>query len=179
MPNLLLCISCRDRRYKTNIHHSERVMSEFNLSVIVTAFAIGIHLLMQFNQDISVPKWLAPFGLGGLLAILIVILPWIQKGSFLAFVAGYLAMGFLVINLVILFTLAHLPGQAVKLSSASSRKAGMILIKLLGAGLIVLSKSILESVVWGIAQVKTWISCHSKQGTGSQKLLESGGIVCG
>ncbi len=149
-------------------------MSEFNLSVIVTAFAIGIHLLMQFNQDIAVPKWLAPFGLSGLLAVLMVILPWIQKGSFLAFVAGYLMIGFLVINLVVLFSLAHLPGQAVKLSSANSGKAGMILIGCLGTGLVVLLKSFMSLIAWGMTQVKTWASDQSTKDTVPQKLLGFG-----
>jgi hypothetical protein len=148
-------------------------MSEFNLSVIVTAFAIGIHLLIQFNQDISVPKWLAPFGLSGLLAVLVVILPWIQKGSVLAFVAGYLVMGFLVINLVILFTLAHLPGQAVKLASASNSKAGAILLGWLGTGLVVLLKFMISLLVWGMTQVKMWILAQRTKGIVPQKLLRS------
>ncbi|MBW4549926.1 MAG: hypothetical protein KME35_02225 [Aphanocapsa sp. GSE-SYN-MK-11-07L] len=150
-------------------------MSRFNLSAIVTAFEIGIRLLTQFNQDISVPKWLAPFGLAGLLALLTVIWPWMQKGSVLALLIGYLTMGFLIINLLILFALAQLPGQAVKLSSASDR-AGKLLLEMLGAGLGVMLKSSVSAVVQGAVQIKAVVLKTIQQkskATPLQKLLGS------
>ncbi len=151
-------------------------MSKFNLSAIVTAFEIGIRLLNQFNQDISVPKWLAPFGLAGLLSLLTVIWPWLQKGSVLALIIGYLTMGFLIINLMILFTLAHLPGQAVKLASAKSDQAGKLLVELLGAGLGVMLQSSVSFAVQGVAQIKAVVlkAIHPKtKSTTPQKLLDS------
>ncbi|MBW4551502.1 MAG: hypothetical protein KME35_10380 [Aphanocapsa sp. GSE-SYN-MK-11-07L] len=99
-----------------------------HLSVNATAFAIVIHLLMRFNHDISLPKWLVRFSLGGLLALLMLLLPWIQKESVLAFAVGHLAIGVLILNLAILLTLAHLPGKVVTLSSVRSDQAGTLLL---------------------------------------------------
>jgi hypothetical protein len=151
-------------------------MSRFNLSEIVTAFEIGLRLLAQFNQDISVPKWLTPFGLAGLLTLLMVIWPWMQKGSILALVIGYLTMGFLLVNLAILFALAHLPGQTVKLCSDKSNQAGKLLIELLGAGLGVMVKSSVSVVVQGAVQIKAVVLKAIQQkskGATLQKLLGS------
>jgi hypothetical protein len=119
----------------------KEVMPEFKLAAIATTFALAVRLLLQFNQDISIPKWLAPFSLTGLLALMMLLLPWIQKGSALAFVVGYVAIAFLVINLLILFTLAHLPGKVVKFASESGSQAGAIVVGAVGTGLGVLLKS--------------------------------------
>ncbi len=150
-------------------------MSEINLTAILSAFAIAVHLLMQFNQNIALPKWLAPFGLGGLLALLMLMLPWIQKGSALAFVVGYLTIAFLMINLAILFTLAHLPGKTVKLSLAS-RKAGTLLLEVVGTGFGVLLKALMTLIAKGMVQmtavVLNAIDKRTK-GTAPQKLLGS------
>jgi hypothetical protein len=153
-------------------------MPECHQSVVVTAFFLGLSLLLQFNQDIALPKWLAPFSLSGLLALLMIILPWMQKGSVLAFVVGYLAIGFLVINLVILFTLAHLPGQTIKLSSAS-HQAGTILIGVLGIGLSLLLKSLGRCLGQAVAQLglwvlRAWTSHRSASHPVLQKRLEHG-----
>ncbi len=154
-------------------------MSNINLSAVMIVFAVAVHLLMQFNQDISVSKWLTPFSLTGLLALLMLLLPWMQKGSVVAFMAGYLAIGFLVINLLVLFSLAHLPGQAVKLSSANSVKAGAILLKVLGTGLIMFLSSLVRRLGQGIAQVtmlllRAWTADGNASQPIPQKLLESG-----
>jgi hypothetical protein len=116
-------------------------MPEFKLAAIATTFALAVRLLVQVNQGISIPKWLAPIGLTGLLALLMLLLPWMQKGSGLAFVVGYVAIAFLVINLAVLSTLAHLPGTMVKMTSASSSQAGAIVLGAVGTGLRVMFKS--------------------------------------
>ncbi len=148
-------------------------MPEFKPSIVVTVLVLGLSLLLQFNQDIVLPKWLTPFGLGGLLALLMLMLPWMQKGSPLAFVVGYLAIAFLMINLTILFTLAHLPGKTVKLSSAS-RKAGSLLLEIVGAGFGVLLQTLIRLAGQGIAQMTAvMLNAIDKRtkGTAAQKLL--------
>lgn len=152
-------------------------MPEFNQSNVVTAFVLGLSLLLQFNKEMALPKWLAPFSLSGLLAVVMLMLPWMQKGSVLAFVIGYLAIGFLVLNLVILFSLAHLPGQIVKLSSASSQ-AGSIVISVLASGLGMVLKSLVRHLVQGVAQLtrlglRAWAS-YRNANLGLQKRLGSG-----
>jgi hypothetical protein len=72
---------------------------------------------------------------------MMLLLPWIQKGSALAFVVGYVAIAFLVINLLILFTLAHLPGKVVKFASESSSQAGAIVVGAVGTGLGLMLKA--------------------------------------
>ncbi len=41
----------------------------------------GFHLLEQFIRGISLPRWLAPLSMVGVLAALIKLLPSLQKGS--------------------------------------------------------------------------------------------------
>jgi hypothetical protein len=156
-------------------------MPEFKLAAIATIFALAVRLLLQFNQGIALPKWLAPFSLTGLLALMMLLLPWIQKGSALAFVVGYVAIGFLVLNLLVLFSLAHLPGKVVKLSSSRSRKAGAMLLGLVGRGLGMLLKTSVGFVAQGMAHISAVVMNAISQrtsGTASQKLLGSG-IVWG
>jgi len=51
------------------------------LSVVVNN---GIHMLKQFTQGLSLPRWLAPLGMVGVLSTLDKLLPSMQKGSLLA-----------------------------------------------------------------------------------------------
>jgi hypothetical protein len=131
-------------------------MPEFSLSAVAAAFTFAALLSSQFHQDMALPKQFAAFNLGGL-ALLVAILPWIQKGSFLAFVVGYMLVAVLLVNMLFLFAVAHLPGQhRVSLSTASA-KAGSILLKMVGAGLVVCFQMLLKLVVWGWTQIQTGI----------------------
>jgi hypothetical protein len=109
-------------------------------SEIGTAFVFGVDLLEQFHHNLVLPQWLAPLSSGGLLALLLRLMPKIQKGSVSAAVLGYLLMALLIFNTIVLFTLAQLPGQSAIPSSASNVRAGLILLGLFGTGL------------WAIAQ---------------------------
>jgi hypothetical protein len=131
-------------------------MPATKLPILATAFAFITGLLMQFNQDIALPKWLAPLSLGGLLSVLVVLLPWIEKGSFAAIAIGYLLMGLSIINLAIVFSLAHFPGQTVIGLSSRSTKAGLLLLQMVGVGLAVMLKAsawlvvgLMAMLVWG------------------------------
>jgi hypothetical protein len=115
------------------------------LGEIGTAFVFGVDLLEQFHHNLVLPQWLAPLSSGGLLALLLRLMPKIQKGSISAAVLGYLLMALLIFNTIVLFTLAQLPGQSVIPTSASSLRAGLILLGLFGTGL------------WAIAQGLTKI----------------------
>jgi hypothetical protein len=141
-------------------------MSECHQSVVVTAFVLGISLLLQFNQDLALPKWLVPFSLGGLLSIMQRIFPQIQKGSLPAFVMGYLLMGVLVFNMAVLFTVAHLPSKMVALSSPLSAKAGLILLGLFGTGLFLLMKGLLNLLVGLVKGIRlAWANYQSDRRT--------------
>ncbi len=122
-------------------------MPKCHQSVVVTAFVLGLSLLLQFNQNIALPNWLAPFSLAGLLSVMQGIFPSIQRGSLPAFVIGYLLMGVLIFNMAVLFTLAHLPGKMVALSSPISSKAGLVVLGLLGTGLWLLLKGLINLLV--------------------------------
>jgi hypothetical protein len=155
-------------------------MPELKLATIATSFALVVRLLLQFNQGVALPKWLAPFTLTGLLALMMLLLPWIQKGSTLAFVVGYVAIAFLVINLLILFTLAHLPGKVVKFASESSNQAGAIVVGAVGSGLGVMLKASLRLATQGVAQMKAMVEgafLARKRSMAAQKLLGFGTLV--
>ncbi len=138
-------------------------MPECHQSVVVTAFVLGLSLLLQFNQDLALPKWLAPFSLGGLLSVMKEMFPEIQKGSLPAFAIGYLLMGVLVFNMAVLFTVAHLPGKMVILSSSLSAKAGLILLGLLGTGLFLMLKGLFIFVVGLVNTLRlVWASNQHK-----------------
>jgi hypothetical protein len=140
-------------------------MSECHQSIVVTAFVLGLSLLLRFNQDLTLPRWLSPFSLGGLLSIMQGIFPKIQRGSIPAFVMGYLLMGVLVFNMVVLFTVAHLPGKVVVLSSSLSAKSGLILIGLLGTGLWLLIKGLFNLLVGLVNSIRlAWASYQNNRG---------------
>jgi hypothetical protein len=116
----------------------------FGLNETGAAFVFGVGLLEQFHQDLTLPQWLAPLGSGGLLTALLRLLPKIQCGSVSAAVLGYVLMALLIFNTIILFTWAQLPNQSAISSSASSLRAGMILLGLFGTGLWVIGQSLIK-----------------------------------
>jgi hypothetical protein len=140
--------------------------------MLAIAFAFITGLLMQFNQDMALPKWLTPLSLGGLLSVLVVLLPWIEKGSFAAIAIGYLLMGLSIINLAIVFSLAHFPGQTVIGLSSRSNKAGLLLLQMVGVGLAVMLKASAWLVI-GLMALLVWGWQSQKEGDGQvpQKLL--------
>jgi hypothetical protein len=79
-------------------------MPKLSLSAVVAGFVMVSALLIKFNQDTVVPDGLSAFRLGGLLGLLLVILPWIQKGDILAFIFGYILIAILLFNAFILFS---------------------------------------------------------------------------
>jgi hypothetical protein len=135
------------------INH-EVAMSGFHQSAVVTAFVLGLSLLLQFNQEIALPNWLAPFSLDRLLSVMKGIFPSIQRGSWPAFVVGYLLIGVLVFNMMVLFTVAHLPGKLVALASPISTKAGLVILGLVGTGLFILLKALFDFLVWLMIEIK-------------------------
>jgi hypothetical protein len=150
------------------------------LPLLAIAFAFVTGLLMQFNQDMTLPRWLAPLSLGGLLSVLVVLLPWIEKGSFVAIAIGYLLMGLSIMNLAMVFGLAHFPGQTVIGLSSRSTKAGLLLLQMVGVGLAVMLKAsawlvigLMAMLVWGWHSQKDSDSPLGRQSQrqGPQKLL--------
>jgi hypothetical protein len=152
-------------------------MPEFNQSIVVTAFVLGLSLLLQFNQNLALPKWLAPFSLGVLLSVMQGIFPQIQKGSLPAFVMGYLLMGILIFNMTVLLTVAHLPGKIVALSSPISTKAGLVVLGLLGTGLWLLMKGLINLLVELVKAIRlAWGNYQRDRRTVPCYLNESGMI---
>jgi hypothetical protein len=140
-------------------------MSDFSLSSIATAFGLATVLLIQFHKAVTLPKSWVPFNLGGLLALLIGLVPWIKKGSFVAFVVGYMLVTVLMVSMLVLFAMAHLPGQPLVSLPTGSLKAGMILLSLLVAGTVVLAQVLVQLPIRLIVQLKEMIERCASQPT--------------
>jgi hypothetical protein len=83
-------------------------MSDLNMTVVVVGFALVIALLTKFQKNTTVPAWMSPLKLGGLVGLLAKMLPWIQKGKICAVVLGYLMVVVLLFNTCLVMMLSGL-----------------------------------------------------------------------
>lgn len=102
----------------------------------------GLHLLKQFAQGISLPQWLAPLSMVGVVSILDKLLPSVQKGSLLAGLGSYLLIGILIVNLLALSLFLYLPGKWVTSTTPAVAQSGRVLLKLLLMGCLVVLKNL-------------------------------------
>lgn len=109
------------------------------LSVVVNN---GFHLLKQFTEGMSLPRWLAPLSMVGVLSTLDKLLPSMQKGSFLAGLGSYLLIGILIVNLLALSLFLYLPGKLVTSTTPAVAQSGRTLLKLLLMGCLVVVKNV-------------------------------------
>jgi hypothetical protein len=68
----------------------------------IAVVVASVYLLQTSTKDLSLCRWLSPFSLGWVIASLMFIYPFILKGSWIAMGAGYLLMGALITNTLIL-----------------------------------------------------------------------------
>jgi hypothetical protein len=97
-------------------------MSDLNMTAVVLGFALVIALFTKLHRRMSVPAWLSPLKLDGLVGVLEMIMPWIQKGKALAFVVGYLVMVLLLLNASLLVVLLLLNQLSHWLFTPSSNR---------------------------------------------------------
>ena len=116
--------------------------------------AVIVYLLQTSTEDLKLCQWLSPLKLGWIIAALSFVYPFVQKGSKIALGAGYVLMGALVFNTLILGFLSVLPNQVVSFKSEGVQTMGMIFVVFLGTGLFVLLKT---GVLFAWKRVKTWV----------------------
>jgi hypothetical protein len=123
-------------------------MSKLDIDILIMAFVMGVHLLRDFHTGICLPEWLAPLNMAGIVSVLLLLVPMAQKGSLLAFLAGYVLMGVLIVNFLVLLVFALIPGNPIIADSPATAQTGKILIRLLQKGSMVL----MQKLFAGLAQ---------------------------
>ncbi|WP_299490902.1 hypothetical protein [Acaryochloris sp. IP29b_bin.137] len=117
-------------------------MPDPNNEFLTAVLTNGFHLLKQFTQGIHLPHWLAPLSMLGALSALEKLLPAVQKGSLLAGIGSYVLIGILLVNLLAFSVFLYLPGQLITAKSSSVSRSGVVLLKLLFMGGLVVLKNV-------------------------------------
>jgi hypothetical protein len=112
------------------------------IAVVVTS----VYLLQDATKDLPLCRWLSPFSLGWIIAALMVIYPFVLKGSWMAMGAGYLLMGVLIVNTLILSLGSKMPSRIISYKSEGLEKVGLMFTGFICAGLVVVFKHGLMSV---------------------------------
>lgn len=131
-------------------------MFEVDNPTWIAVVVASVYLLQNATKDVSLCRWLSPFSLGWVIASLIFIYPFILKGSWVAMGAGYLLMGLLIVNTLILSVMSKMPRQVVSFKSQGLEKMGLIFIGFLFAGVVVLLKN-------GLMAVKQYLNAQRRQ----------------
>jgi hypothetical protein len=131
-------------------------MFEVDNPTWIAVVVASVYLLQNATKDLSLCRWLAPFSLGWVIACLIFIYPFILKGSWVAMGAGYLLMGILIVNTLILSVMSKIPRQVVSFKSQGLEKMGFIFIGFLFAGVVVLLKN-------GLTALSQYLNAQRRQ----------------
>jgi hypothetical protein len=110
-------------------------MFEFDLLTLLVVVVVGLQLLHQANQKLTLSGWLAPLSLGWILSGLLWLMPFAEKGATGALAISYLLIGTLILNTLLLYLFSRLPNHLVPLKSTEIELVGGIVLKLLGTGL--------------------------------------------
>jgi hypothetical protein len=116
-------------------------MFEVDNPTWIAVVVASVYLLQDATRDLSLCRWLFPFSLGWSIAGLVFVYPFILKGSWVAMGAGYLLMGALIVNTLILSIMSKMPHRFVSFKSQGLEKMGLIFIGFLFAGVVVLIKN--------------------------------------
>jgi hypothetical protein len=116
-------------------------MFEVDSPTWIAVVIASVYLLRDATKDLSLCRWLSPFSLGWAIACLMFIYPFILKGSWVAMGAGYLLMGVLIVNTLILSVLSKMPRQVVSFKSQGLETVGLIFTGFVFAGVAVLLKN--------------------------------------
>jgi hypothetical protein len=131
-------------------------MFEVDNPTWIAVVVASVYLLQNATKDMSLCRWLSPFSLGWVIASLLFIYPFILKGSWIAMGAGYLLMGILIVNTLILSVMSKMPRQVVSFKSQGLEKMGLIFTGFLFAGVVVLLKN-------GLMAVKQYLNAQRRQ----------------
>jgi hypothetical protein len=115
-------------------------MFEADSPTWIAVVVASVYLLQNSTKDLSLCRWLSPFSLGWVITSLIFIYPFILKGSWFAMGAGYLLMGALITNTLILSIMSLMPRQVVGFKSKGLETIGLLFTSCIFAGLFLLLK---------------------------------------
>jgi hypothetical protein len=116
-------------------------MFEVDSPTWIAVVIASVYLLQSATKDLSLCRWLTPFSLGWVIASLMFIYPFVLKGSWVAMGAGYLLMGVLIVNTLLLSVLSKMPRQIVSFKSQGLETVGLIFAGFVFAGVAVLLKN--------------------------------------
>jgi hypothetical protein len=131
-------------------------MFEVDNPTWIAVVVASVYLLQNAMKDVSLCRWLSPFSLGWVIASLIFIYPFVLKGSWIAMGAGYLLIGVLIVNTLILSVMSKMPRQVVSFKSQGLEKMGLIFTGFLFAGVIVLLKN-------GLTALSQYLNAQRRQ----------------
>jgi hypothetical protein len=115
-------------------------MFEADSPTWIAVIVASVYLLQNSTKDLSLCRWLSPFSLGWVIASLIFIYPFILKGSWIAMGAGYLLMGALITNTLILSVMSIAPRRIVDFKSKGLETMGLLFTGCIFTGLVLLLK---------------------------------------
>jgi hypothetical protein len=121
-------------------------MFEVDSPTWIAVVVASVYLLQSATKDLPLCRWLSPFSLGWIIAGLMLIYPFVLKGSWMAMGAGYLLMGVLIINTLVLSLVSKMPSQMISYKSEGLEKVGLMFTGFICAGLVVLFKHCLLSI---------------------------------
>jgi hypothetical protein len=121
-------------------------MFEADSPTWIAVVVASVYLLQDATKALPLCRWLSPFSLGWIIASLILIYPFVLKGSWMAMGAGYLLMSVLIVNTLVLSLVSKMPSRVISYKSEGLEKVGLMFTGFVFAGLVVLFKQCLISV---------------------------------
>jgi hypothetical protein len=115
-------------------------MFEADSPTWIAVVVASVYLLQNATKDLSLCRWLSPFSLGWVIASLIFIYPFISKGSWFAMGAGYLLMGALITNTLILSAMSLMPRRVIGFKSKGLETVGLLFTSCIFTGFVLLLK---------------------------------------
>jgi hypothetical protein len=115
-------------------------MFEADSPTWIAVVVASVYLLQNSTKDLSLCRWLSPFSLGWVIASLMLIYPFILKGSWIAMGAGYFLMGALITNTLILSIMSLMPRRVVDFKSKGLETMGLLFTSCIFTGLVLLLK---------------------------------------
>lgn len=122
-------------------------MFEVNSPHWIEVVVASLYLLRASMKEVHLCHWLSPLHLGWIITGLLFIFPFIQKGSWLAMGVGYVLMGVLIVNTLILGFLSVLPNRLVSVKSKGIESMGFVIMSVLCTGLWLIVKRSLGVLV--------------------------------
>jgi hypothetical protein len=125
-------------------------MFEFDTLTAMTLVLLGVYLLTQASQPMALSHGLAPFRLEWILAGLLWLMPFAEKGSMGAIAVFYLLLGTLILNILVLYGCSCLPNTLIPAKSRKIEFIGNLLVRCFGIGLRIIGRAMLIALFQGI-----------------------------